>query len=220
LAKQLMGIASLNSSYGLAKADTVPNLDFYAVGADFDAVLDYVFRDCACRVFESYSPPGEEIAEFYSTAEVSARYPIGTCRSSGASVLLQLVPPSATALFSIRRVALSPDVDQRHTVRYAVAGWGLIQLYLGGEGPHGLVASHTNHNTESRARRWQDLHRELGSVENWNWPEITRVSSGFNRFIRTKLAVSRIGSRPVLPNASEAISKGAQLVGTVPRTGN
>jgi len=195
-------------------------LDFYAVGADFDAVLNYVFKECACRVFESYSLPGEEIVEFNSTAEISARYPIGIFRSSGASVLLQLVPLSATALFSIRRLALSPDVNQGHSFRYAVAGWGVIQLYLGGEGPHGLVASHTNHNTESRARRWQDLYRELGSVENWTRPDIARISSGFNRFIRTKLAVSRIGSRPVLRNASEAISKGAQLVGTVPRTGN
>jgi len=191
----------------------VPNLDFYAVGADFDEVLNYVFKVSACRVFESDSPPGEEIAEFNSIAEISTRYPIGICRGSGASVLLQLVPPSATAHFSIRRVALLPDVNQGHTFRYAVAGWGLIQLYLGGEGPHGLVASHTNHNTESRARRWQDLHRELGSVENWNWREIDRVSSRFNRFIRTKLAVSKNGSRPVLPNASEAISKGAQLAG-------
>lgn len=198
----------------------MPNLDFYAVGADFNAVLNYVFKECGCRVFENYSRLGEEIAEFKSTTEVAARYPIGICRGSSASVFLQLVPQSAADLFAIRRVALSPDVNEGHTFRYAVAGWGLIQLYLGGEGPHGLVASHTNHNTEARARKWQGVHQELGSVEAWDWREVTLVSSGFNRFIRTKLAVSKTGSRPVLPNAAEAISNGAHLVGTVPETGN
>lgn len=179
-----------------------------------------LLKSALAEYLKATHPRGEEIAEFNSIAEISTRYPIGVCRSSSASVLLQLVPQSATALFSVRRIELSPDVNQEHTFRYAVAGWGLIQLYLGGEGPHGLVASHTNHNTESRARRWQRLHRELGLVENWNWREITLISSGFNRFIRTKLAVSKIRSRPVLPNASAAISKGAQLVGIVPGTGN
>lgn len=52
-----MGIASFHASDNL-EADIVPNLDFYAVGADFDAVLNYAFKECACRIFESYSPPG------------------------------------------------------------------------------------------------------------------------------------------------------------------
>jgi hypothetical protein len=198
----------------------VPNLDFYAVGADFDAVLNYIFKERACRVFESYSPPGEEIAEFKSTAEISARYPVGICRGSGASVFLQLVPPGAAPLFAIRRVSLSPDANQGHTFRYAVTGWGLIQLYLGGQGPYGLVASHTNHNTESRARRWQAVHPELGPAAAWDWREVTRVSSAFNRFVRTKLAVSKIGNRPVLSNAAEAISNGTHPVGVVPGTGS
>ena len=193
----------------------MPNLDFYAAGADFDAVLNYVFEKCGCRVFESYSRLGEEIVEFKSTTEVSARYLTGICGGSSASVFLQLVPQCAADLFAIRRVALSPDVNEGHTFRYAVAGWGLIQLYLGGEGPHGLVVSHTNHNTEARARQWQGQHRELGSVEAWDWREVTLVSSRFNRFIRAKLAVSKIGSRPVLANAADAISNGAKPVGGV-----
>jgi hypothetical protein len=186
----------------------MPNIDFYATGGDFRSVLTYVFKQSACRVFESYSPPGEEIAEYKSVDELSARYPIGICRGSGPSVLLQLVPPSASNQFSIRRISLQPELCDGHTFRYAVEGWGLIHLHLGGIGPEGLVNSHSNHNTEARARKWLETHRELGPIEIWNWREITAVSSALNRFIRTKLAAYKLGSRPVLPDAAAAFATG------------
>jgi hypothetical protein len=186
----------------------MPNIDFYAAGADFLAVLTYVFKQSGCRLFESYSPPGEEIAEFKSVEDLSARYPIGVCRGSGPSVLLQLVPPGASDQFSIRRISMRPELCQGHTFRYAVEGWGLIHLHLGGVGPQGLVNSHSSHNTEARARRWLETRRELGPIESWNWRETTSVSSALNRFIRTKLATYKLGSRPVLPEAAAAFAAG------------
>jgi hypothetical protein len=182
----------------------MPNIDFYAAGADFLAVLTYVFKQSACRVFESYSPPGEEIAEFKSIDDLSARYSVGICPGSGPSVLLQLVPPGASHQFSLRRITIEPE----RTFRYAVEGWGLIQLHLGGIGPQGLVNSHSNHNTEARARKWSETRRELGSTEIWNWRETTIVSSALNRFIRTKLATYELAGRPVLPDAAAAFAAG------------
>jgi hypothetical protein len=186
----------------------MPNIDFYAAGADFHAVLTYVFKQSKCRVFESYSPPGEEITEFKSIDDLSARYPIGICRGSGPSVLLQLVPPGASHQFSIRRISMQPELCDGRTFRYALEGWGLIHLHLGGIGPQGLVNSHSNHNTEARARKWLETHRELGPIEIWNWRETTVVSSALNRFIRTKLATCKLGSRPVLPDAAAAFAEG------------
>jgi hypothetical protein len=49
----------------------MPNIDFYAAEEDFLAVLTYVFEQSACRVFEMYSPPGQEIAEFKSIEDLS-----------------------------------------------------------------------------------------------------------------------------------------------------
>jgi hypothetical protein len=186
----------------------MPNIDFYAAGPDFLQVLSYVFKQSACRVFESYSPPGEEIAEFKSIDDLSARYPIGVCRASGPSVLLRLVPPSASHQFSIRRISLQPELCDGHAFRYAVEGWGLINLNLGGIGPKGLVNSNSNHNTEARARKWLETHRELGPIEIWNWREIAAISSALNRFIRTKLATYKLGSHPVLPDAAAAFAAG------------
>src|ERR1700722_15717271 len=187
---------------------SMPNIDFYAAGADFLAVLTYVFKQSACRVFESYSPPGEEIAEFKSVDDLSARYSVGICPGSGPSVLLQLVPPGASHQFNIRRITLKPELCEGRTFRYAVEGWGLIQLQFGGTGPQGLVNSHSNHNTEARAKRWSETHRELGPIEIWNWRETTAVSSALNRFVRTKLATYELGSRPVLPDAAAAFAAG------------
>ena len=110
---------------------SMPNIDFYAAGADFHAVLTYVFEQSKCRVFESYSPPGEELTEFKSIDDLSARYPIGICRGSGPSVLLQLVPPGASHQFSIRRISMQRELCDGHTFRYALEGWDLIHLHLG-----------------------------------------------------------------------------------------
>jgi hypothetical protein len=193
----------------------MPNIDFYAAGADFIAVLDYVFEKSQCRVFESYSRPGEDIIEFKSTGDLFARRSIGICKGSGHSVWLQLVPPSGLHRFKIRRIPPEPKICNGHTFRYAIDGWGLIQLYLGGIGPRGLVNSHSNHFSEAGARKWIDVRPQVGSLETWDFREITSISSAFNRFIRTKLAVYKLGSRPVLRGAADAFADGIDPIGAI-----
>jgi len=189
----------------------MPNLDFYAVGRDFDPVLDFVFNRTGCRVFESYSECDNEIREFKSAADLSRAYRIGECEHSSQSVLLQLVPPGADSLFHIKHIKLQPKTGYKY--RYAIEGWGLIQLYLGGLSPLGVVHSHTNHNSEKRADAWQDTISYLGSAGTWDWKQVTRISSALNRYIRTKLAVSVKFGRPVLPEAAKALEAGNKALG-------
>ena len=190
----------------------MPNIDFYAAGADFISILHYVFEQSGCRVFENASPFGEDIAEFKSIGELSTRYPIGVCGGSAFSALLQLVPPGGSKLFKIRRISLSPDVCHGHTFRHEIEGWGLIQLYLGGIGPQGLVHSHSNHNSEARARKWAATCTNHGSPDNWNWKEVIVVSSALNRFIRSRSMAYKLGSRPVLRDAAIAFASGLNPV--------
>lgn len=191
----------------------MPNIDFFATGADFIPILNYVFAESRCRVFESYSPPGQDIAEFSSIDSIESRYAIGVCAGTAPSVLLELVPPESMGLCHIRRINLDPARCGGQTFRYVISGWGLIQLYLGGVGPHGLVNSHSNHFTAARARYWEPVDGgKRGAVESWDWRKTTRVSSALNRFIR-KLALYKLGSRPVLPNAAAAFETGVGLVG-------
>lgn len=192
----------------------MPNIDFYAANGDFALVLEYVFLKSGCRVFQMDSAPGEEIIEFASFGELEKRYSIGLTKGTGPSVLLQLVPPYSLELCHIRRIDFTAGVFGEHGFRYSFEGWGLIQLYLGGTGPQGLVASHSNHFTEAGARYWEHVDEgKRGLVDAWDWRKVTATSSALNRFVR-KLALFKIGSRPVLPAASAAFEKGVGPVET------
>lgn len=183
----------------------MPNCDFYAAGSDFGDVLEYVFTRSECQVFETYSPIGDELAEFTSVGQIAARYPVGTTRHTAPSVLLSLVAPGARRLVTKRRIDLESG-----SMRYTLEGWGIIHLHLGGVGPKGLVHSHTNHNSEKRARAWAPAAPHLAPVEAWNWKEVAGISNRFNAHIR-RLAVSKIGSRPVLPAASKVLQTARSL---------
>jgi hypothetical protein len=45
----------------------MPNCDFYAADADSSELLEFAFARCECQIFETYSPFGEELAEFSNT---------------------------------------------------------------------------------------------------------------------------------------------------------
>ena len=81
-------------------------------------------------------------------------------------------------------------------------------MYLGGvcEETGDVIHSHTNHNSEKRAVKWQKTYPEMGKAEEWNWQEVNKVSRQLNSHIR-KRAVSKIGTRPVLENANNIITQ-------------
>jgi hypothetical protein len=187
----------------------MPNCDFYAAGEDLRCVVEMVLAEPGCRLFESYSEFDRPLREFGSWSELAAAYPIGTCRSRGDSVLLQVWPTMACADVTIDRQALNPRTCDGATWRERVVGWGMIQLYLGGVAPEGLVDSHTNHNSEQRALAFEPFHAvQMAPVAAWDWKEVVRTSSRWNRRLRGPLAVARHGSRPVLAQAAALHSTG------------
>jgi hypothetical protein len=190
----------------------MPNCDFYAVEDDLINVLDVVFSQADCRIFEMYSPFGQELMEFRTTQDISDRYTLGKCQGNSPSVMLQLLPNNARGQVKIEKVTLKPEKCGGHTFRYKASGWGLIQLYLGGVSSAGIVHSHTDHNSEKRAKAWEATYPEMGPASNWDWKAITLFSSRLNRIIRNKLAVTKEGARVVLPHAMELINNGARLV--------
>jgi hypothetical protein len=176
----------------------VPNLDFYAAGADRIAVLTAVFDLGLFRIFESYSEPESRLREFHAVEEVPDG-PSG--RHLGLYVLGSGPEPT------VRRIDLRPGAPGDATFRYRCEGWGLIQLYFGGIfEDHELRWSHTNHNTEKRAAKWADALPELGDPGRWDWEAVTRASGRLNRVIR-RMAVSKVGSHPVLPQAAQVIAE-------------
>ncbi|WP_394618683.1 hypothetical protein JNUCC0626_06150 [Lentzea sp. JNUCC 0626] len=176
----------------------MPNLDFFAAGDDWTAVLDTVFGLGVFRVFESDSEPGTEIQEFRSVAEVPADQ-----RCAYLSLFVDGAGPEPLR----NRIDFAPGVSPEAPFRYTLEGWGLIQLDRGlVDGVRELGWSHTNHNSEKRASAWAATYPRLGDPAEWDWAAVTSASGRLNRAIR-RLAVDKIGSRPVLPHAQRLIAE-------------
>lgn len=188
----------------------MPNCDFYAADQDFQPILRFVFDELDCRVFESYSANDSELIEFSNIDQIWSSDRVGKCVKRSQSICLQLWPVNASRNVRIRKIDLDPVSAKGATYRYCVEGWGLIQLYLGGESELGIVHSHTNHNSEKRTLHWADVYRsKLGDPKDWDWSVVQSQSGRLNRRIR-KAAVSKIGSRPVLPYAQRLLDGGAK----------
>jgi hypothetical protein len=180
----------------------VPNCDFYALQDDAVDLLEYVFTETDCAVYELSSRPGEQLRQFRAAGEVLAAFELGVGR---AAVHLQLYSPSMGGSYRIRRIDFDPSRVKGPAWRLEGHGWGAIQLYLGGLHAGRILPSHTNHNSEKRARKWEPLlGRELGSVDAWNWPEVVRISRALNRRISSR-ALGKHGSRPILRAAWAAL---------------
>jgi hypothetical protein len=174
----------------------VPNLDFYAADDDWSAVLQIVFGSKLFRVFEAYSRPGHDLREFNGVREIV---------EAGGWHLMLFVAGSGPEPIA-RRIEFAAGVSDAG-FRYAYEGWGLIQLLFGGPfGAQELRWSHTNHNTEKRAAAWAPINPQIGDPASWDWKAVTSASSMLNRAIR-RMAVDKIGSHPVLPDAARLIAE-------------
>jgi len=148
------------------------------------------------RVLEAHSRPGHDLREFHSVREAV---------EAGGRHLMLFVTNAGPAPIA-RRIESTPGASDAG-FRYTCEGWGLIQLHYGGFfGTHELRWSHTNHNTEKRAAAWAPIGPPMGDPAAWNWKAVTSASSKLNRSIR-RMAVDKIGSRPVLPHAAHAIGE-------------
>lgn len=191
---------------------TVPNCDFYAALEDHELLLDWLFRESTCRVFELSSDFETPLREFRAVADVLAQftraYPNGR---RWHTVHLQLHVLGAGPPFVPTRVTLDPRACQGATFRFVARGWGLVQLYLSVPDATGLMNSHTNHNSRKRAETWASVTPEAQSVGSWDFKRVTAFSSRLNRQVK-KMGVARIASRAVLPGALRLWEGGVPLL--------
>lgn len=184
----------------------MPNCDFYAAGEDFREILQFVFAQPGWILVELASVPDQPLRRFDSADAVLAAYDLST--SNGP---FQLYTPDLGGAVFERPVTFRPGAVGNAKGRTDSGGWGLIQLYLERERDGRIGLSHTNHNSEARARSWERAYaHELGPVSAWNWSEVTRASRRLNYHIR-QAAVSTAGSRVILPGAAARVAQGAAL---------
>jgi hypothetical protein len=183
----------------------VPNCDFYAAGDDFRRILDFVFAQPGWTLVELASIPDQPLRRFQSSDSLIAAFDL-----EQSDALMQLYTPDLAGGIIERPIVFRPGAVGDAKGRTDSAGWGLIQLFLSGGRDGNIRPSHTNHNSEARARVWEQTYRDLGPVRAWNWTEVLRTSRRLNRHIR-RIAVGKSGSRVILPEAAARVAGGARL---------
>jgi len=176
-------------------------------------LLEFIYAETDCRVFESYSKFDQNLQEFASTEQLLSAYDIGQDpHGNGYAVLLQLWSPSVSSRVKIERIALIPEKCDRHTFRYNIEGWGLMQLYLGGEKDRLITNSHFGHNSLKRAQAWEPTGiDDLGPVSEWDWDLLMKISRKIQYHVKKRLAASKTSSRPILQGANRKLAGGYSI---------
>ena len=178
----------------------MPNCDFYACGEDHRLILERLISEGQCEIWETYSNPGEECQRFTQIEDFPRSFGFSDWESVNAAIHLNLYPKDADGQFRSKRIELKKPTAPDKAFRFATEGWGLIQLYLEPPRKGILQSSHTNHNSETRARNWYSTIPDMGDPGMWNWSAVNAFSRRLNSFIR-KSAVDKIHSQVILPQA-------------------
>jgi hypothetical protein len=189
------------------RGSLMPNCDYYALGGDFESILDFVFAQAGWELHELSSRPDQPVRVYSGTSQVRNDWVLGE-----AACHFQLYSPELGGEPIHRKITFKPGAVAGASYRFATEGWGLIQLYFGCLRPQvGLSHSHTNHFSQKGAVAWSEGNASLGPADDWDWVAIAKASGHLNRYIR-RLGVCKLDSRPILPGAQEAVRAGAELL--------
>jgi hypothetical protein len=164
----------------------MPNCDFYGTLEDHEPLLQWLFAEATCHVYELHSAFDQPLQRFESASEVLGQFERRyTNDKPWHTVYLQLYVLGTGPPFQPRRIKLDPAACEGATFRYAAEGWGLVQLYLSVPRDGELRNSHTNHNSRLRADKWAPLaNDDAAKPDAWDFPRVTAFSSRLNRQIR------------------------------------
>jgi hypothetical protein len=188
----------------------MPNCDFYACGEDHRLILEFLIADGQCDLWELYSDPGEECQKFESLDDFSAKFGFRDWNSINTTIHLNLYPHNAGGRLSFRRIDLKSVPAPEKAFRFSAEGWGMVQLYLEPPRKGILQQSHTNHNSETRAKTWHSTIPDMGDPVEWNWSAVNSFSRRLNSFVR-KSAVDKVKSQVVLPCAHSMRATGLKF---------
>ena len=185
--------------------------DFFATKSDKINLLDFIFKETDLRLFDLASSYGQEVSEYKSTEEIALKFDLENGGQSSMTFQLWTQRFGGDILF--RKIELNPKHCNGYTFRYSTDGWGLIQLYFGGQKDNILFCSHIGHFNEKGALKWEDNNHFNGKVDKWIWKEIEKTSRKLKNQIHNKASVRKIGQYSVLPGADKISNEGIKLWG-------
>jgi hypothetical protein len=101
------------------------------------------------------------------------------------------------------KIDLNPLRCEGYTFRFRTSGWGLIQLYFGGQQNGVLANSHIGHFNEKVALVKEATGVSAASrVAQWSWMEINATSRKLKRLIHLKWSANKLGGEGVASNSA------------------
>ena len=183
--------------------------NFFADKTDKLNILKFIFDKTDLHIYDSASPYEQEIFEYKSVEEISAKFDLDN--GDKFAVTFQLWSPLHKGKPVFRRVILDPKRCDGRTYRYSTDGWGLIQLYFGGLKNEELNQSHIGHFNETGALQKESTNSYNGPVCTWDWTEIQKTSRKLKYQIHNKMATRKVGSLGLLEGAERLEKTGIKL---------
>lgn len=178
--------------------------DFFGTVEDKKLLLDFIFSETNYLVFDHYSEFGEELQQYFSTAEILEKFDLEN--GSQYHVMLGLWNPSDKTKNIIRKVILDPKYCKGHSFRYTSSGWGIQRLYFGGIENGFLNASQCMGFNEKGALAKDFLNPACEKeAHQLDWKLIRSDQRILKNYIEKKLGVEKHKRGIVLRNAHQRI---------------
>ena len=182
------------------------NCDFFASKEDKIKILEFIFNETNLQIFDLSSANGNEVCRYKSFEDISSKFDM--INGNKFAITFRLWSPSFKGEITFRKVDLNPKSCNGHTFRYATEGWGLINLYFGGQQNGILSNSNIGHYNQKEASKWEDVNKTSAGTDIWDWKEIEQSSRMLKNYIHKKLAVRKIGTYGILEGAERLIGEG------------
>lgn len=194
-------------------------MNFFACKTDLLNIFKFILSETDLRIYEHYSEYDRGLRKFSSVEEILEAFNLGV---DDLSTHFMLYSPSFKGKLITRKIIYNADLQEKigHTYCYEIAGWGMIQMGIGGIYQKSIIASYINCNSEKRARKWEDVGSiKFGSADAWDWEAVTCIFRKLSYYIK-KLAIdkaflldySRYPGIPVLPEAYQIYKKEGYLL--------
>ncbi len=170
-------------------------LDFYALQSDLVSVVNFIFDETDCRVFEAYSRPGHELREFSSLESLLES---DCLEVNHGRFFLRILSRSVNCDPIFREFTLEETGQNRREVN-APAMFQIIEGHRIKFRDDALNWSTFSHWNEAGAKQRSGFSSDvLNAVD---WTALRKLSGQINRHIKNRLAVASVHKRPVLPEA-------------------
>lgn len=180
-------------------------LDFFALRKDIESVVEYIFDETDCRVFEAYSRPGHELREFNN---LEALRDSDHLEANHGRYFIRVISRSVNCDPIFNEFTLTKTGQKRFDVE-APPMFQITQGHTLDDADGALYWSVYSHWNEAGAKERSYYPDEV--LDAVDWKAVRKVSGRIYRFIKNKLAVANVGPRPVLPCAFKAMDNDLTL---------